>query len=65
MATANLSVGINTKPAHEALKKLKDEMANIKAAIPVTIDPKSVSSALIASTVPLTCGVIWITLPCT
>src|SRR5574343_1624678 len=46
MATANLSVGINTKPAHEALKKLKDEMANIKAAIPVTIDPKSVSSAL-------------------
>jgi hypothetical protein len=54
MATANLSVGINTKPAHEALKKLKDEMANIKAAIPVTIDPKSVSSALSGTKIKVT-----------
>lgn len=54
MATANLSVGINTKPAHEALKRLKDEMANIKAAIPVTIDPKSVSSALSGTKIKVT-----------
>ena len=54
MATANLSVGINTKPAHEALKKLKDEMAKIKTAIPVTIDPKSVSSALSGTKIKVT-----------
>ena len=46
MTTANLSVGINTKPAFESLNKLKGELAKVNVAIPVTLDPKSVSSAL-------------------
>ena len=46
MTTANLSVGINTKPAFESLNKLKGELAKVNVAIPVTLDPKSISTAL-------------------
>jgi len=41
MATANLSVGINTKPAKQALTALRAELEKTKVSIPITLDPKT------------------------
>ncbi len=46
MTTANLSVGINTKPAKANLAELKSELTKLKVVIPVTVDTKAIASAL-------------------